>query len=147
MNKLIANSITAVAQSGGMPLQLSKLIACQSAFETANWTSNNYLLNNNGFGYKYVKGAKLQLLKSGIKSTESDNYAAYKNLEDSVLEVCGWIKRRQKEGKFPRDLTTIQLPESYAYLLKNCGYFGSDKDHYAKGIAMYLEKLQSPELT
>ena len=131
-----------------MPLQLSKFIACQSAFETNNWTNHNFLQNKNGFGYKQVIGGRFQLSKGGIHSTESDNYAAYATFEDSIKEICAWILRRVKEGRFPRDLTTIQLPEQYAYLLKSCGYYGGLETDYAKGIAMYFEKLnESPLLS
>ena len=103
--------------------------------------SNNFIKNNNGFGYKYVKGGKYQLPDGGIKSTESDNYAAYAAFADSIKEVCAWIVRRQKESKFPKDLTMIQMPEQYAFLLKSCGYYGAKETNYAKGLAMYLEKL------
>lgn len=127
----------------GLPLQLSKLMACQSCFETANWTNKNFLKNNNGFGYKYVKGAKHQLKTSGIHSTETDNYAAYATFPDSIKEVCDWIKRRQTECKFPNDLTVIQFPEQYAFLLKSCGYYGGKQTDYAHGIASNLEKLNS----
>lgn len=126
-----------------MPMQLSKLIACQSAFETNNWTNNNFIKNNNGFGYKQVIGGRFQLAKGGIHSTESDNYAAYATFEDSIKEICAWIKRRQKEGKFPSDLVTIQFPENYAYLLKSCGYYGGLETDYVKGIEMYFEKLNN----
>lgn len=141
MDKQRANYVIKIAMENQMPLQLSRLLACHSAFETANWTNNNFLKNNNGYGYKFVLGAKLQLPKEGIHSTESDHYAAYATFEDSIKEVCLWIGRRVKESKFPKDLTIIQMPEQYAFLLKSCGYYGGKETDYAKGIAIYLEKL------
>jgi hypothetical protein len=143
MDKVQANFIVSVCLTEGLPLQLSKFVACQSCFETANWTNRNYNLNKNGFGYKRFKGSKHQLLGKGITSTEGDSYAAYATFSDSIKEVCDWIKRRQKEGKFPRDLTTIQKPEQYAFLLKSCGYYGGPQTDYAKGVAMYFEKLNN----
>ncbi len=147
MDKVRAHIITAVCLNEGMPLQLSKLIACQSCFETANWTSSNFIKNNNGFGYKHFVGSKHQLIGKGIKSTESDNYAAYLSFEDSIKEICDWIKRRQKENKFPRDLTLIQMPEQYAFLLKSCGYYGAKETDYAKGLAMYIAQLNDETLS
>ena len=142
LNKDLATYIIDIAKAEGLPLQLSKLIACQSAFETDNWTSDNFKKNANGFGYKFVSGGKWQLQTPGIQSTESDHYAAYSVFENSINEICDWIKRRQKEGKFPVDLTTIQTPQQYAYLLKDCGYYGSKKEDYAAGIEMYFKQLE-----
>jgi len=142
MNKELANTVITTAMTHGMPLQLSKLLACQSAFETENWTSNAFKKSNNGFGYKHVDGAKLQLPKPSVHSTESDFYAAYANFEDSIYEICLWIGRRQKQTKFPQDLVSIQTPEQYASLLKSCGYFGGKEEDYAEGIANYLKLLQ-----
>ena len=141
MDKVTANYIVSIAMQNEMPLQLAKLIACQSCFETANWTNKNYLLNKNGFGYKHFVGSKHQLLGKGIQSTESDSYAAYATFEDSIKEVCDWIKRRRNEAKFPQDLTMIQMPELYSFLLKCCGYYGGHQNDYAHGISMYLEQL------
>ncbi len=146
MDKVQANIIVAHCLQKGKPLQLSKLIACQSAFETENWTNNNYLLNKNGFGYKRFVGSSHQLLGGGIKSTEGDNYAAYATFNHSIDEICAWIDRRQKQGTFPRDLTTIQFPEQYALLLKQCGYYGGLERDYARGIEKYLEKLNNENL-
>ena len=141
MDKVQANFIVSVCLAEGLPLQLSKLVACQSCFETANWTNHNYKLNKNGFGYKRFVGSKHQLLGKGITSSEGDSYANYAKFEDSIKEVCDWIKRRQKENKFPRDLTLIQMPEQYAFLLKSCGYYGGKQTDYAIGIASYMQKL------
>ncbi len=63
--------IVSMAMGMGMPDILAKMIACQSALETANFTSNAFIKGNNGFGYKFVEGARLQSGKS-IHSTESD---------------------------------------------------------------------------
>lgn len=143
INRGYANKVISIVTNQGLPLQLSKLIACQSAVETGNFTSHAFILNNNGFGYKHVEGAKLQLPTAGIQSTESDKYAAYSSYDNSILEICRWIGRRQKETKFPHNLLTIQTPLQYATLLKNCGYYGGKLEDYANGIQMYLYTLES----
>lgn len=141
MDNIASKFVIERAQSMGMPVQLSRLMACQSAFETENWTNNAFLKSFNGFGYKHVDGAKLQLPTPAVHSTESDYYAAYASFENSIKEVCLWIRRRQKEGKFPQDLLKIQTPEQYAMLLKQCGYYGGKEIDYAAGIARYLKEL------
>ena len=130
--------VYATALSSGLPDFLARLLACQAAFETNDFTSKNFRLNNNAFGYKFVKGAKwFQLPTPGIQSTESDKYAAYPSLQDSTKEIVAWIKRRQKEKKFPADLSEIETFQDYANLLKFCGYFGGKAEHYAIGMKKY----------
>lgn len=141
INRQYYNQVLTVAMSHGMPLQLSKLMACQSAFETNNFTSHAFLQCNNGFGYKHVQGAKLQLATPGIHSTETDHYAAYPSFDNSIIEICLWIGRRQKEGKFPQDLLKIQTPEQYAHCLELCGYYGGKESDYAHGIGEYLKSV------
>jgi len=140
INKSFADFVIQTALKEGMPLQLSRLMACQSALETNNFRSNAFIKNNNGFGYKYYKGSAYQNGK-GITSTESDPYAAYANFEDSIQEICSWIKRRRKEFKFPVDLTKIQTGDQYAHLLKECGYYGGQEGDYARNINNYLKQL------
>jgi len=126
---------TAVAD--GMPPMLSNLIEAQSKHETANYTSNAFINNHNCFGYKHVVGAHWQD-GAGIISSEGDRYAHYENIENSVHEICAWILRRQKDGKFPRDLTAIGTPTDYAVLLKQAGYFGDPLQNYINGLTHYL---------
>lgn len=141
INEDHAEIVISCCKQNGMPLQLSKLIAAQSGFETNNWTSNAFLKSNNGFGYKYVKNTALQLPTPAVHSTESDFYAAYATYENSIKEICLWIVRRQKEAKFPQDLVSIQTPEQYAHLLKNCGYYGGKENDYATGLHKYFNQL------
>lgn len=131
------NIIKSTAVTEGMPLQLATLVAAQAAHETGNFTSNVFLQCNNCFGYKYVNGTSLQ---DGAcnKSPEGNDYAHYADIEHSVKEICGWIKRRLNEGRFPT-LTTIQTPLQYASLLKNCGYYGDTEANYTAGIANGLK--------
>lgn len=140
LNKDRANEVIQTSLKDGMPIQLSKLIACQGAFESDNFTSRVFLADNNSFGYKYTAKSDHQD-GPGLVSTEGDHYAHYKTFDDSIQEICSWIKRRQAEAKFPVDLTKIQTGNDYAYLLKSCGYFGSKENDYAAGINMYLKEL------
>lgn len=139
VNKFLTNKITFLAEAYGLPLTLSKLVAAQSVFETNNFRSKAFIENNNGFGYKYVKGAFLQKGK-GRTSTEFDNYAAYDSFDKSIREIVMWIYRRRNEGKFP-DLITITSAEQYATLLKGCSYFGGPLKDYIKGVDKYFNQL------
>lgn len=132
--------VIAIAMALDIPKQLATLIGCQSAFETENFTSHAFIQGNNGFGYKHVEGAKLQITPK-VHSTESDMYAAYESFDTSIKEICLWIFRRQKETKFPHDLVMVQTAQQYAALLKGCGYYGGKESDYADGINEYLKQL------
>lgn len=136
-NEEIGSLIYATAFSDVMPAYMCSLIVAQSKHETGNYTSNAFKKNNNCFGYKYVKGAKFQIAP-GITSSEGNPYAKYATIENSVHELCAWIGRRQKEKKFPKDLTEINTPELYAGILKACGYYGDPLKNYISGLTHYL---------
>ena len=130
--------IKGIAKADGMPETLSILIAAQAAHETGNFTSNVFLQNNNAFGYKRYAGAKYQI-GAGRISPEGNNYAQYANIDNSVHEITGWIKRRLSEGKFPL-LQSIKTPLQYAMALKSCGYYGDSVDNYTKGLERAIRK-------
>lgn len=123
------------ARTNGIPVVLANFIVGQAAHETANFTSPVFRSCKNLFGYKY-KGQKLAAGSCNI-SPEGDPYALYLKLEDSVTELTDWIRRRQEEGKFPKDLTSIKTPEKYAQLLKDSGYYGDPVSVYASGIRKF----------
>lgn len=131
----------------GMPPVLSNLITAQSGNETGGWTSNFFVNNNNCFGYSCVPGAVHQ---NGCSVGNADNgvkVGNYDSIEDSVDEICDWIKRRQADGSFPADLSTITTPDQYATLLKNAGpdgdksYYGASESSYAANIATWLSNM------
>lgn len=127
------------ALNDGMPQLLSTFIVAQARHETGNYTSNVFKTCNNAFGYKYV-GQNLSLGPC-TGSPENDNYAKYSGLETSVQELTAWIKRRQNENKFPKDLSTITTPDKYAALLKQSGYYGASEAEYLKGLVAALLKI------
>jgi Mannosyl-glycoprotein endo-beta-N-acetylglucosaminidase len=114
--------IYTTAISSGIPDPLAKLIVAQSGHETNGWTSNVWLNNNNGFGYGYTG--------TGYKMDGS--------IEESVGDIVGWISRRQAEGNFPADLTTITDADTYATLLRNSGYYTDTESNYAAGIVRWF---------
>lgn len=137
-NEEIGSLIYATAFGDGMPAYLSSLIESQARHETDDFSSNAFHLNNNCFGYKYVKGGRWQV-GAGITSSENDPYAKYENIANSVHELTSWIRRRQQAKKFPKDLTDIDSPFEYASLLKECDYYGDTVAHYTQGITHFLK--------
>jgi uncharacterized FlgJ-related protein len=137
-NEEIGSLIYATAFADGMPAYLCSLIESQARHETDDFSSHAFLLNNNCFGYKYVKGGKWQQ-GAGIISTEDDPYAKYDSVENSVHELCSWIKRRQKDKRFPADLTKVDSTFEYASLLKECGYYGDSLSHYVQGLNHFMK--------
>jgi uncharacterized FlgJ-related protein len=132
--------IYSTAIADGMPDLLAQLIAAQAAHETGNFTSNVFKSCNNAFGYKYVGQS---IASPCTKSPELNSYAGYASVEDSVHEITGWIKRRQKAGTFPSDLETIKDPDQYAQLLKDTGYYGDTESNYANGVSYYFNLFAS----
>lgn len=127
-----------IARRSGFPDNFARLVVAQCKHESANYTSNVFKLNNNLNGYKFV-GQKIA--KKGTLSPEGDYYAKYAKVEDSVLELVNWIKRRQLEKKFPADLSTINSPAKYAELLKAAKYYGDPVEVYSKGLIRWIKKI------
>jgi uncharacterized FlgJ-related protein len=127
-----------VVRGAGLPTSLSSFIVAQARLETANFTSNVFRKCNNAFGYKAVGTAP-----KCTGSTEGDYYRQYATVEDSAKEIVGWIRRRQNEGKFPNDLTSIVTPEQYATLLKQSGFYGSPERDYASGLRRYWQQYKN----
>lgn len=127
------------ALSLGMPQFVATCIVLQAAHETAGFTSNVFVSCNNLNGYKYV--GQSTAAGACLKSPEGDYYAKYNTIEDSVNEQVQWIKRRQKDGKFPADLNTITSLDQYAQLLKNSGWYGDTVANYTAGLYYWSQKL------
>lgn len=129
------------AVNDGMPVTLASFIVAQSKHETGNYSHRFFKVGKNAFGYAYVKGAKWQLPKGGPNADNGIPIAQYASVENSVHELTDWIKRRQKSGKFPKDLTTISTPQQYATLLKNAGYYGDTLSNYTAGLINAFKRL------
>jgi uncharacterized FlgJ-related protein len=146
-NTIFRQAVTGSYKNPGLPPSLASLVVAQSKHETGNYTSNFFLKYNNAFGYTYIPGDPLQS-GSGTMADNGQAIAAYNNIQDSTREIIDWIYRRQKEGKFPADLSAIQTPDQYATLLKSAGYYQDTLANYASGLKKYfiqiLQVLQKP---
>lgn len=119
----------------GIPETLANFIVGQARHETGNFTSNVFKDCKNLFGYSAVPGAK--------KCTGHSFYKAYNNTDESVIELVGWIKRRQNEGKFPKNLNEIKTPEQYANLLKSANYYEDSAINYGNGIKRFMTNYKA----
>jgi flagellum-specific peptidoglycan hydrolase FlgJ len=132
---MLENKLYSVAVAAGLPSALASLLTAQARHESNNFKSNVFKTDNNLFGYKYV-GQKNAT--RGLKSPEGDYYAHYKSPDISIIELVGWLKRREKSGVFPA-LSTITDPGQYATLLKKANYYGDSVNTYTAGLKRYFK--------
>lgn len=138
IDQLIYN--TAVAD--GMPGPLASLQVAQSKLESGNYKHRFFTIGKNAFGYSYDKNSKWQLQKGGPNADNGVPIAQYATVEDSVHELTSWIKRRQKDGQFPKDLNVITTPLQYTIYLRHGAhpYGGRSDKEYADGINFWWKK-------
>lgn len=135
------NLIYNTARADGMPEVLSALLVAQAKHETGNFTHRFFTKGKNAFGYSYVSGAKWQLPDPGGIADNGAGIAQYASIQNSVHEITDWIKRRQKEGRFPADLREITTPDQYAALLKKLNYYGAPESLYRDALRRWYESL------
>ena len=134
----IYNAARAGTTNPGLPDLLAELLVAQAKHESGNFDSRAFIQGFNAFGYSYVPGAVWQTGEPGLIADNGQPVAKYKSVADSTREIVDWIYRRVKEGKFPRDLSTITTPEQYAKLLKDAGYYGDTVSNYAGGLRRFF---------
>lgn len=133
--------IYSTAIADGMPAKLALFLVAQARHETGNYKHRFFTVGNNAFGYSYYAGSKWQLPTGGPLADNGIPIAQYANVQDSVHEITDWIRRRQREGKFPVSLETITTPETYAQLLKNSGYFRDPLQVYTDALINWLRTI------
>lgn len=130
---------TAIAD--GMPANLALLMVGQSKLESGNYQHQFFTIGKNAFGYSYDRNSQWQLDLGGPNADNGIPIAQYANVEDSTHEITSWIKRRQNDGQFPRDLNVIKTPAQYArYLIDGSHpYYDVNKEsEYAAAILYWL---------
>ena len=123
-----------------MPHPLAVLIVGQARLESGNYLHKFFTIGKNAFGYMYDKNSHWQIAPGGIADNKA-RIAQYESVTDSVHELTSWIKRRVKDGQFPKDLSTITTPGQYANYLRNGShvYGGLSTVDYRDGIAARLK--------
>jgi hypothetical protein len=107
-------------------------IISQARHETANFTSNVYLANNNPMGMK-VPSVRKFLGTTGTKAPDGGYYAKYINDTQGFQDFLVWLRAR----KFPTGLQTV---EQYVQAMKDKGYFGDSTDNYLRGVKFWMAK-------
>jgi hypothetical protein len=142
-SRIYAQAIAGSANNSGLPPAMANFLVGQAANETAGFTSNFFVNNNNCFGYSCSSSSQYQ---DGCSSGNADNgvqVGNYDSIEDSVQELVDWWYRRASDGKggCPSDLTTITTADQYATILSNAGYYTSAESNYAANIVQWLSEL------
>ena len=136
-NNSIEKTIFNLLIKSGIPAPLSLLIVAQAKHETAKggipFTSYSYFTRNNLFGYGFVSGNKLQSGNGGKHPEDGGYYAKYDSIENSILDVAGWYKRR-KAIFFP-----ITDKAEFAQALKNAKYYTGPTAHYTAGLKKFYK--------
>lgn len=119
----------------GMPPYLAALIVAQAKHESANFTSNIFLNCNNAFGFGTPSW-------NFNPCAYSSFFNKYNSLADSTNDLCEWIKRKQDDGLFPTNLSSINSIYKYASLLKNAGYYTDSLENYTNGLTAYFKPAE-----
>ena len=128
----IDTEIYNLAIQAGIPAPVAIWIVCQARLETGNYTSAAFTLYFNCFGYDYVGQAGAY--DSGLPNDDGDgnDVAGYDGLDGSVIELVGWLTRRQNQGLF--QISSLTSAKSYAEALKAGGYYKESSDQYASDL-------------
>lgn len=105
-------------------------VVAQARHETGNYTSRLCLIDNNYFG---MRPAVVRPTVRLNKITET-NYAIYRNLEDSVLDLSLWFDY----NRLPKSFYSAV---AYVNALKKKGYFEAQEAEYAKGVTAAITKI------
>lgn len=135
--KSIGLDIATTVYNEGVPWRAAKLIAAQTMLETANYTSNVFLTDNNVGGMKmpkvrqspYITGKGLP-----VPSSEgNDHYAHYSNPIDGAKDMLHLFKYNKV------NYDAINTPMDWASWLKSKSYYGSSLSNYAQNLEHHLK--------
>jgi len=150
-------SYEAAISQGFTPVS-AKFVVAQGRLESGHYTSNAYKNNNNSFGMKYVgqplatRGTiapyseRSNSCKVSNNCSNSDYYAKYNNVSDSIKDVTGRLYNITMGGVTPEQLKNSKTPEEYAHLLKLRRYYGATEQDYASTIKSILNRLKLVEV-
>jgi hypothetical protein len=105
-------------EAGFTPIT-AQYITAQAAHETANFTSQVFLQNNNLFGYKYAGQKAAQGEKNG--------YALYDNIGQSIADYTRYYFLRG----YPKVFNSIT---DFVTTLKRNGYFEAPLQEYISAV-------------
>jgi len=135
------DTIYNVSVGRGLSDRIARYVVAMSRHETGDWEHDFYTIGNNGFGYSYDKNSRWQLDRGGRNADNGVPIAQYRSIEDSTNEVLDWIRRRQSNGTWPKDLDSIGSIYEFAQLLKNGSYYEAPVSVYSSALFRHFQEL------
>jgi len=116
----------------------AKLIVAQARFESADYTSNVFKLNNNTSGIKFIGQPNAV---QGTLSPEGNYYAKFNTIQDALNDKIARLYNITMRGVTPQQLKDSTDAIDFANKLKQRGYFGSTASDYANGLKAKLLRI------
>jgi hypothetical protein len=134
MDKLIVENYEVINETlkteGFEDQNLRDLIAAQAMHETGEFDSDLYDSNNNYFGMKQPHQ------RATLSTGETNGYATYINLIDSVKDYAMWWRARELDYNYSN-------VDAFVKALKDKGYFTDSYLNYKNGVSRNLKMLKS----
>ena len=147
-NNEIDQAIYNTAIEQGFNPTTAKLIAAQARFESADYTSNVFKLNNNTSGIKFIgqpNAVRGSLAPANERTCNGgcngDYYAKFNTIQDSINDKIVRLYNINMRGVSPEQLKNSRDSTEFANLLKQRGYYGSYASDYAAGLKSKLLKI------
>jgi uncharacterized FlgJ-related protein len=147
-NNQIDQAIYNTAIEQGFNPITAKLIVAQARFESADYTSNVFKLNNNTSGIKFIgqpNAVRGSLAPSNERTCNGgcngDYYAKFNTIQDSINDKIVRLYNINMRGVSPQQLKNSTDSTGFANLLKQRGYYGSSASEYAAGLKSKLLKI------
>lgn len=126
-----------IAVGIGLNETQAKLIAAQAAFESANFTSNVFKLNNNPAGIQFINKPFQKNASPGSPFPPSESktakYAKFNTIADGFKDM---VRITYKALQGDPDPTT------YAARLKAQSYYAGDQGIYTSGLIKYWNQTK-----
>jgi hypothetical protein len=119
-------------KNAGFPLVLCNLIVAQSKHETGNYTSRQFVFNNNAFGYGRILGDPDQIGSGGKHPEDSGVYAKYESLDKCMNDIIQYYTKRKT--MFFR----VKTAAEFAQLLRDYRYYTDNVANYTRAIVRHL---------
>lgn len=133
--------VLAVLGPKSIPFALQKAIAAIAMHESANFTSNVYLQNNNAFGMRMPTQRKSPyIVSTGTLPPASEGvtpYAKYKNVEDSVLDFLHLMEYQKLNWNNAGMLTY----KNVVVWMKEHGYYTDSTANYANAVGRWIDTM------
>lgn len=124
----------------GVPPEIAEFMISQAQVESANFTSNVFMTDNNGFGMKFPAKRQTPYVKRAstiaVASEGGIPYAHYDSFGDSVRDLVNWFHYKKIKWE---DVDTV---EKYSTELKNVGYYGPTQEEYENMMMRYYRAIK-----